>query len=46
MGRMGTEANKPLPAPAGSLLEEVEAEYHRVETALKIEMQYSETMTE
>jgi CheY-like chemotaxis protein len=39
MGRMGTEANKPLPAPAGSLLEEVEAEYHRVETALKIEMQ-------
>ncbi len=46
MGRMGTEANKPLPAPAGALLEEVEAEYHRVETALKIERQYSETMTE
>jgi|GEM_PF-511232 len=46
MGRMGTEANKPLPPPAGSLLEEVEAEYHRVETALKIERQYSETMTE
>jgi len=46
MGRMGTEANKPLPAPAGSLLEEVEAEYYRVETALKIEMQYGETMTE
>ena len=46
MGRMGTEANKPLPAPAGSLLEEVEAEYHRVETALKIERQYSEIMTE
>ena len=38
MGRMGTEANKPLPDPAGALLEEVEAEYHRVETALKIEM--------
>jgi CheY-like chemotaxis protein/HPt (histidine-containing phosphotransfer) domain-containing protein len=46
MGRMGTEANKPLPAPAGALLEEVEAEYQRVETALKIERQYSETMTE
>jgi PAS domain S-box-containing protein len=46
MGRMGTEANKPLPAPAGALFEQVEAEYHRVETALKIERQYSETMTE
>ena len=46
MGRMGTEANKPLPAPAGALLEEVEAEYQRVETALKIERQYSETSTE
>jgi HPt (histidine-containing phosphotransfer) domain-containing protein len=46
MGRMGTEANKPLPAPAGALLEEVEAEYQKVETALKIERQYSETMTE
>jgi len=46
MGRMGTEANKPLPPPAGALLEEVEAEYQRVETALKIERQYSETMTE
>src|SRR4028119_528819 len=46
MGRIGTNANQPLPAPAGALLEEVEAEYQRVETALKIERQYSETMTE
>ncbi len=45
MGRMGTEANKPLPAKAGALLEQVEAEYQRVETALKIERLYSETMT-
>lgn len=40
MGRMGTEANKPLPDPACALLEQVEAEYQRVETALKIERQY------
>ncbi|MEG3959184.1 response regulator [Microcoleus sp. herbarium2] len=46
MGRIGTNANQPLPAPAAALLEEVEAEYQRVETALKIERQYSETMTE
>ena len=46
MGRMEIEANKPLPAAAGALLEEVEAEYQRVETALKIERQYSETSTE
>ncbi|MEG4381702.1 Hpt domain-containing protein, partial [Microcoleus sp. M2_C6] len=46
MGRMGTNANQSLPDPASALLEEVEAEYQRVETALKIEMQYSETMTE
>ncbi|MEG4120464.1 Hpt domain-containing protein, partial [Microcoleus sp. N9_B4] len=39
MGRMGTNANQPLPDPASALLEEVEAEYQRVETALKIEMQ-------
>ncbi|MEG4421893.1 response regulator [Microcoleus sp. LAD1_D5] len=45
MGRIGTNANQPLPDPACALLEEVEAEYQRVETALKIEMQYSETMT-
>jgi HPt (histidine-containing phosphotransfer) domain-containing protein len=46
MGRMGTNANQPLPDPACALLEQLEAEYQRVETALKIEMQYSETMTE
>ncbi|MEG3925094.1 response regulator [Microcoleus sp. T3_D1] len=46
MGRIGTNANQSLPDPACALLEEVEAEYRRVETALKIEMQYSETMTE
>ncbi|MEG4410971.1 response regulator [Microcoleus sp. C2C3] len=46
MGRMETEANKPLPAASGALLEEIEAEYQRVETALKIERQYSETSTE
>ncbi|MEG4201028.1 response regulator [Microcoleus sp. Pol12A5] len=46
MGRIGTNANQPLPDPASALLEEVEAEYQRVEAALKIEMQYSETMTE
>ncbi|EGK85918.1 response regulator [Microcoleus vaginatus PCC 9802] len=46
MGRMGTNANQPLPDPACALLEQVEAEYQRVETALKIERQYSETMTE
>ncbi|MEG4075953.1 response regulator [Microcoleus sp. Pol14C2] len=39
MGRIGTNANQPLPDPACALLEEVEAEYQRVEAALKIEMQ-------
>ncbi|MEG4026175.1 response regulator [Microcoleus sp. S13C4] len=39
MGRIGTNANQPLPDPACALLEQVEAEYQRVETALKIEMQ-------
>ncbi|NQE37632.1 response regulator [Microcoleus asticus] len=38
MGRIGTNANQPLPDPACALLEQVEAEYQRVETALKIEM--------
>ncbi|MEG4305401.1 response regulator [Microcoleus sp. D3_18a_C4] len=37
MGRIGTNANQSLPDPACALLEEVEAEYQRVETALKIE---------
>ncbi|MEG4939725.1 response regulator [Microcoleus sp. F4-D5] len=46
MGRIGTEANKPLSTPACALLEQVEAEYQRVETALKIERLYSETRTE
>ncbi|MEG3841583.1 response regulator [Microcoleus sp. herbarium14] len=44
MGRIGTEGNKPLSANSCGLLEQVEAEYQRVETALKIERQYSETM--
>jgi PAS domain S-box-containing protein len=39
MGRIGTNANQALPAQAGALLEQVEAEYQRVETALKIESQ-------
>ncbi|UNU22763.1 response regulator [Microcoleus vaginatus] len=39
MGRIGTNANQPLPDPACALLEQVEAEYQRVEAALKIEMQ-------
>jgi len=46
MGRMGTNANQSLPDPACALLEEVEAEYQRVETALKIERLYSDTITE
>ena len=37
MGRIGTEANQALPDPAGELLKQVEAEYQRVQTALKIE---------
>jgi PAS domain S-box-containing protein len=41
MGRMGTEANKPLSGMESGLLEQVEAEYQRVETALKIEREYS-----
>ncbi|MEG4573992.1 response regulator [Microcoleus sp. N3A4] len=40
LGRIGTEANQPLPARACPLLEQVEAEYQRVEVALKIERQY------
>ncbi|MBE9185181.1 response regulator [Microcoleus sp. LEGE 07076] len=40
MGRIGIEANQALPAPAGELLKQVEAEYQRVEAALKIERQY------
>ncbi|MGB3265198.1 MAG: response regulator [Microcoleus sp.] len=39
MGRIGIEANRALPAPACELLKQVEAEYQRVETALKIERQ-------
>lgn len=39
MGRIGTEGNKPLSAPACALLEQLEAEYQRVERALKIERQ-------
>ncbi|MEG4207336.1 response regulator [Microcoleus sp. Pol7_A1] len=39
MGRIGTNVNQPLPDPACALLEQVEAEYQRVETALKIERQ-------
>jgi CheY-like chemotaxis protein/HPt (histidine-containing phosphotransfer) domain-containing protein len=39
IGRMGTEANKPLSGPESGLLQQVEAEYQRVETALKIERQ-------
>ncbi|MCC3405457.1 MAG: response regulator [Microcoleus sp. PH2017_10_PVI_O_A] len=37
IGRMGTEANKPLSGLESGLLKQVEAEYQRVETALKIE---------
>ncbi|MEG4282453.1 response regulator [Microcoleus sp. A006_D1] len=39
MGRIGTEANQALPAPACELLKQVEAEYLRVEAAFKIERQ-------
>ena len=39
MGRMGTEANQPLPGQDFGLLQQVEAEYQRVEMALKIERQ-------
>ncbi len=46
MGRMGTEANKPLSGLDSGLLKQVEAEYQRVETALKIEREYSETATD
>ena len=38
MGRMGTDANKSLPAKACMVLEQVEAEYQRVEAALKMEL--------
>jgi PAS domain S-box-containing protein len=44
MGRMGTEANKPLSGLDSGLLKQVEAEYQRVETALKMERQYSDPM--
>jgi CheY-like chemotaxis protein/HPt (histidine-containing phosphotransfer) domain-containing protein len=37
MGRIGINANKPLSPQACGVLEQVEAEYQRVETALKIE---------
>ncbi|WP_373537519.1 response regulator [Microcoleus sp.] len=40
MGRIGIQANQALPAPACELLKQVEAEYQRVEAALKMEMQY------
>ncbi|HCV31225.1 MAG TPA: multi-sensor hybrid histidine kinase [Microcoleaceae bacterium UBA9251] len=35
MARIGLNANKPFSAKAGEVLEQVEAEYQRVETALK-----------
>ncbi len=41
MGRMGTDANKSLPPKACVVLEQVEAEYQRVEAALKMELVYS-----
>ncbi len=44
MGRIGTEGNKPLSTNSYELLEQVEAEYQRVETALKIERLYSDTI--
>ncbi|MEG4803277.1 response regulator [Microcoleus sp. ARI1-B5] len=37
MGRMGTNANQPLSGHSCGLLKQVEDEYQRVETALKIE---------
>lgn len=43
MARIGLNANKPLSAKACEVLEQVEAEYQRVERALKIELLYSET---
>ncbi|MEG3895021.1 MULTISPECIES: response regulator [unclassified Microcoleus] len=46
MARIGLDANKPLSPQACEVLEQVEAEYQRVETALKIELLYSETRTE
>jgi len=42
IGRMGTDLNKSLPANACVVLEQVEAEYQRVEAALKMELLYSE----
>jgi CheY-like chemotaxis protein len=41
MGRMGTDANKSLPPKACVVLEQVEAEYQRVEAALKMELHNS-----
>ncbi|MEG3881399.1 response regulator [Microcoleus sp. herbarium7] len=46
IGRIGTEGNKPLSANSCGLLQQVEAEYQRVETALKIERLYSDTIAE
>ncbi len=43
MGRMGTDADKSLPAKSLVVLEQVEAEYQRVEAALKRELLYTET---
>ncbi|MFM9265537.1 response regulator [Tychonema sp. BBK16] len=45
MGRMGTDANKSLPTKACVVLEQVEAEYQRVEEALKRELVYSQTIS-
>ena len=46
MGRMVTDddTNKSLPAKSLVVLEQVEAEYQRVEVALKRELLYSQTI--
>ncbi len=44
MGRMVTDENNSLPAKACVVLEQVEAEYQRVEAALKMELVYSQTI--
>ena len=44
MGRIGTDTNQALSANSCGLLEQVEAEYQRVATALKIERLYSDTI--
>jgi PAS domain S-box-containing protein len=47
MGRIGINANKPLSSSqACGVFEQVAVEYQRVETALKMERQYSETATD